>query len=163
MTVTLGDHSYAADITCHCDLVVGRYSSIASGLRIVSGQHPPVAHHRAVTSYPLAEQLGADYWPCKMDGRVEIGHDVWIGEAVAILDGVKIGNGAIVAACSVVVRDVAPFEKVAGNPAASKGYRFTPTEIEALERIAWWDWTTAQVIAAAKSMRHVVPFLESHA
>lgn len=50
-------------------------------------------------------------------GSVEIGEDVWIGAHVVILQNVKIGNGAVVAAGSVVTKDVEPYSIVAGVPA----------------------------------------------
>ena len=49
--------------------------------------------------------------------RVDIGPDVWIGANCTILPGVSIGEGAVVAAGSVVTKDVEPFQIVAGVPA----------------------------------------------
>ncbi|RZI39156.1 hypothetical protein EGT07_30435 [Herbaspirillum sp. HC18] len=54
-------------------------------------------------------------------GKVEIGDDVWIGFNATILKGIRIGEGAIVGACSTVTRDVAPYTVVAGNPAVPVG------------------------------------------
>jgi len=51
-----------------------------------------------------------------------------------------VGNGAIVAAGSVVSKDVPPYAMVAGNPARIKYYRYSPEIIEKLEKIAWWNW-----------------------
>ncbi|UOG21056.1 hypothetical protein MTX80_18895 [Gordonia amicalis] len=62
------------------------------------------------------------------DDCVCIGDDVWIGASAVVLSGVTIGNGSIIAAGSVVVRDVAPFEIVAGVPARKVGDRFDKNE-----------------------------------
>ena len=55
--------------------------------------------------------------PLESKGPVKIGKNVWIGDKATILAGVTIGDGAIVAANSVVCKDVPPYSVVAGNPA----------------------------------------------
>lgn len=59
---------------------------------------------------------------------VIIGRDVWIGASSVILSGVTIGDGAIVAAGSVVTKDVEPFAIVGGNPASVLSWRFESSE-----------------------------------
>ena len=73
-------------------------------------------------------------------GPVIIGNDVWIGEGSLILSGVSVGDGAIIAAHSVVVNDVPPYALVAGNPAQIKRMRFSAKVISELEEIKWWDY-----------------------
>jgi acetyltransferase-like isoleucine patch superfamily enzyme len=75
---------------------------------------------------------------CK--GNITIGNDVWIGAKSTIMSGVKIGHGAIVAAGSLVTKDVEPYSVVGGNPAKHLKYRFTEQQIEGLLNISWWDW-----------------------
>lgn len=75
---------------------------------------------------------------CK--GDIIIENDVWIGAKSTIMSGVKISNGAVVGACSVVTKDVPPYAIVAGNPARIVKYRFTPDQIEKLLDISWWNW-----------------------
>jgi acetyltransferase-like isoleucine patch superfamily enzyme len=74
-----------------------------------------------------------------MYGRVTIGSDVWTGHGVTVLTGVKVGDGAIIAAGSVVTRDVPPYAVVAGVPATVKRMRFPDATIERLQRLRWWD------------------------
>ncbi len=71
--------------------------------------------------------------------RVSIGHDVWIGEKVIILDGLKIGTGAIIAAGAVVTKDVEPYAIVGGVPAKILKYRFEPQLIQQLLESCWWN------------------------
>lgn len=74
-----------------------------------------------------------------------IGNDVWIGRDALILSGVKISNGAVVAARSVVTEDVAPYSIVAGNPARHIKFRFNEGVREDLKRIAWWNWPLSKI------------------
>jgi virginiamycin A acetyltransferase len=78
-------------------------------------------------------------------GDTVIGNDVWIGYEALIMPGVTIGHGAIVASRSVVVRDVAPYTIVGGNPAVAVKERYPAEVVEELLRIAWWDWEIEKV------------------
>ena len=71
--------------------------------------------------------------------NVSIQNDVWIGAGALLMDGVTIGNGAIVAARSVVTKDVPPYAIVGGTPAKLIRYRFDEDEIEFLEELQWWN------------------------
>jgi acetyltransferase-like isoleucine patch superfamily enzyme len=136
--IKFGEYTYCAapdKIICYegVELTFGKFCSIASGLKIVSGQHPIVEHPGLISQYPFKEQFGWEYPASKMNGKVTVGHDVWIGEDVTIIEGVKIGNGAIIGACSVVAEDVPPYTTVVGNPARIVKRRTPPG-------LAWWDW-----------------------
>jgi acetyltransferase-like isoleucine patch superfamily enzyme len=74
-----------------------------------------------------------------MFARVSIGNDVWTGHNVNVLPGVTVGDGAVIAAGAVVTKDVPPYAIVAGVPAVIKKYRFSPTTIERLLRLRWWE------------------------
>lgn len=73
-------------------------------------------------------------------GQILIQNDVWVGLGVTIMSGVKIGNGAIIGAKSVVTKDVEPYSIVAGNPAKHIRYRFDKEIIDKLQMIQWWYW-----------------------
>jgi acetyltransferase-like isoleucine patch superfamily enzyme len=79
--------------------------------------------------------------------HVVIGNDVWIGANATLLNGVHIGDGAIVAAGAVVVKDVPPYTVVGGVPAREIKKRFTPEQIAFLQTYEWWnkdlDWLAA--------------------
>ena len=81
-------------------------------------------------------------------GNVSIGHDVWIGTEALILSGVSIGHGAVIAARSVVTKDVPPYAIVAGVPARVIRSRFDPATVASLLRIAWWDWPREKIETA---------------
>ena len=124
---------------------IGRFCSIGSGVTILMGSEH---YYNWVSTYPfriLFERAKDMPLPSRTKGDVVIGHDVWIGLDALILSGVTIGNGAVIAARSVVTRDVAPYSIVAGVPARHVRFRFDPTTIEALQKIAWWDWPLPKI------------------
>jgi len=77
--------------------------------------------------------------------KTVIGHDVWIGHGAFVKAGVKIGTGAIVAAHSVVVKDVPPFSVVAGNPAVIKKFRISELHISKMLETRWWEYAPWQL------------------
>lgn len=76
---------------------------------------------------------------------VTIGNDVWIGGYVSILPGVKIGDGAIIAAGAVVTKDVEPYAIVGGVPAKRIRYRFDEETRELLLATKWWNWSHEKI------------------
>jgi len=70
---------------------------------------------------------------------VSIGNDVWTGHHVNVMGGVRVGDGAVIAAGSIVTKDVPPYAVVAGVPAAIKRFRFPDATIERLLRLRWWE------------------------
>lgn len=127
-------------------LVIGNYCSIASNVTILlGGEH----HSDWLTTYPfftLAEEAKNLSIDKKSKGDVIIGNDVWIGLNSTILSGVKIGDGAIIGAGSVVTKDVPNYAICAGNPARLIKYRFDSDSIEKLNKIAWWNWDEERII-----------------
>lgn len=87
---------------------------------------------------------------CK--GDIVIENDVWIGAKSTVMSGVKISNGAVVAAGSVVTKDVPPYAIVGGNPAKIIKFRFDETQIKNLLNIAWWDWEETKIRDNAELM-----------
>ena len=78
-------------------------------------------------------------------GDTVVGNDVWIGYESAIMPGVNIGDGAIVAAKSVVVSNVPPYTIVGGNPAKPIKQRFSSEIINSLLEISWWNWSIEKI------------------
>ncbi|TLU65218.1 CatB-related O-acetyltransferase [Thalassotalea litorea] len=85
--------------------------------------------------------------------RVTIGNDVWIGARAIILDGVKIGDGAIIAANAVVTKDVPPYAIVTGVPAKINSYRFEKERINELLKLKWWDLPIEEVLESIERNR----------
>jgi virginiamycin A acetyltransferase len=119
-----------------------------------SAQH----HLNSFTTYPLfwnfifdpqvnnySEIIPDKKYYGKPKGNTVIGNDVWIGENVIIMSGVRIGDGAIIANNSHVVKNVEPYSLAGGNPAKHIKYRFTKNQIDALLKIQWWNWSDEKI------------------
>jgi len=136
----IGDFTYGhPTLIGAVDFEIGSFTSITGGVKIIAADHRP----DWATTYPFSaifkEAQRIPGHPASK-GPVLIGNDVWIGEDATILSGVVIGDGAVVAARSVVTKDVEPYSIVAGNPAVHRRYRFPDEWIDALRRIKWWNW-----------------------
>ena len=126
-------------------LSIGAYTSIADDVHIFLG-----GQHRTdwVASYPFPafiEEARSIQNYGGTRGDVRIGNDVWLASGCTILSGVTIGDGAVVAARSVVSRNVEPYSIVAGNPARHIRFRFDQRTCEALLATAWWNWSEEEV------------------
>lgn len=159
--VQIGDYTYYDDSAAPTDfeknnilfnypefgekLIIGKFCQIASGTKFIMGP----ANHRlcSVTTYPFNVFGGAftentpdhvSQLPHK--GDTVVGNDVWFGRESVIMPGVKIGDGAIIAAYSVVAKDVEPYTLVGGNPARFIKKRFGDELTELLLRLKWWDF-----------------------
>ena len=129
-------------------LIIGKFCMIATGVTFIMNG----ANHLtdAITTYPFAA-FGKS-WTKAMDGKsypekgdTIIGNDVWIGYGVTIMPGVQIGDGAIIASKSVVIKDVAPYAVVGGNPGKEITKRYSDDEIKTLKKLAWWNWPIEKI------------------
>lgn len=126
---------------------LGKFNSIATGVRINPVQHPAklraAAHHFTYrcSHYGLGPDDAALIDWRRQNHRVVTGNDVWLGHNAVLMAGVTLGDGAVVGAGAVVTHDVAPYEIVGGVPARHIGWRYPPELIAAMERIRWWDWS----------------------
>lgn len=144
---------------------IGRYCSINPTARIWNN-HPmscitthPILDHPIFygwESYESREEYIFQYGryfhnaayedsPIRDNKEITVGNDVWIGASAILLPGVKVGDGAIIAAGAVVTKDVEPYAVVGGVPAKTIKYRFTEEYIELLERIKWWEWPVEKI------------------
>nr|WP_232001514.1 Vat family streptogramin A O-acetyltransferase [Proteiniphilum saccharofermentans] len=165
--IIVGDYSYYDDhedglnfeqnVLYHFDflgdkLIIGKFCAIGSNVQFIMNG----ANHKmdGISTFPFnifgrnwsvitptPEQL-----PFK--GNTVIENDVWIGYKATIMPGVNIGNGAIIAAHSVVTKDVEPYSIVGGNPAKLIRKRFTDEQIKKLLDIAWWNWNIEKITSA---------------
>ena len=137
-------------------LVIGKFCSIACGARFLMNSANHALGSLSTYVFPIFyEEWGhgmevTEAWDHR--GDIVIGNDVWIGYEAVILSGVTIGDGAIVAARSVVTRDVPPYTIVGGVPARPIRRRFDQETIDALLELRWWDWPLEKL---SKSLRAI--------
>ena len=133
-------------------LIVGKYSSIGPDVSIILGgnhRHDwvttsqlPAETFQAYEKFPQAKNI-KDFIYSK--GDIIIGNDVWIGAKSIILSGLTIGDGAVVAAGSVVSSDIKPYAIVAGNPAKEVKKRFSEEIVNKLLKVKWWNFPDEKV------------------
>lgn len=136
-------------------LIIGKFCMIASGVTFIMNG----ANHlsQSISAYPFAifghgweDAMKGKEYPYK--GDTVIGNDVWIGYEATLMPGVTVGDGAIIAAKSVVSRDVAPYSIVGGNPAREISKRFSEEKIRQLLDIQWWDWDLEKITARVQQL-----------
>ena len=138
-------------------LVIGKYCSIACGARFLMNS----ANHALGSLSNYVFPIFYEEWDHGMQvteawdrrGDIVIGNDVWIGYEAVILSGVTIGDGAVVAARSVVTRDVEPYTIVGGVPARPIRRRFDEETIDALLELRWWDWPPEQLTGSLRAIQ----------
>ena len=149
----------------HCrvkkTIKVGSFCSIAENVMIAPAEHPTnlltthtIAYSNNLYGYDdnfknlnfknnFIKNNPNNYSPADKKAsskyNVIIGNDVWIGANATILSGVKIGNGAIIAANALVNKDIPAYSIVGGVPAKIIKYRFDKSTIEDLQELEWWN------------------------
>jgi virginiamycin A acetyltransferase len=164
--IIIGDYTYYDDLVDSEDfernvlyhypfmgdkLIIGRFCALATGVRFIMNG----ANHKldGISTYPFSifrngwEHVEPSPEDLPYKGDTVVGNDVWIGCDSLIMPGVHIGDGAIIAARSVVVSDVDSYTVAGGNPAKPIRRRFSQDVIDELLEIAWWNWD-AEVVTA---------------
>lgn len=148
----LGDYSYLGPRCMVGDATIGKFCATAAEVRIGAPNHPMDRPSMHRFSY-CPEYYSADavrdkaFFDRRKQDRAVIGNDVWIGHGVIVLPGVKVGDGAVLAAGAVVTKDVPPYTIVGGVPAKVIRERFSRSIAEQLAAIAWWDWPFETIMA----------------
>lgn len=165
----IGDYSYCDR---YCDIAnarIGKFSNIASFVRIGATDHPldrASLHHFLYRSGDYWEDAEHDSaWFAHRHSRIaRIGHDTWIGHGAQIKPEVTIGNGAVIASGAIVTKDVPPYMIVTGVPAQPLRPRLPEDQADALQALAWWDWEHDALRAALDDFRvlSVPEFLAKH-
>jgi acetyltransferase-like isoleucine patch superfamily enzyme len=161
---TLGEHTYIQKGSTICNAKIGKFCSIAANVTIGPGIHKidAVSTHPAfyLKDTPLLKVFVKEdlFIPFKL---TTVGHDVWIGVNVVLIDGVTIGTGAIIASGAVVTKDVPPYAIVGGVPAKILRYRFSETEVSDLLATEWWNRPMEELMMNSKDYLSVNNFLKS--
>jgi chloramphenicol O-acetyltransferase type B len=162
--VNLGCFTYVSRGTQVYNAEVGKFSCIGPETIIGPGEHPVrgyVSSHPAF--YSTLAQAGktfSDKDYVEEIPRTIVGHNVWIGARAIIRAGVTIGDGAVIAAGSVVVKDVAPYTVVGGVPALVIRDRFDDDLKKLVQKSEWWNWPTEKLSKNAAAFRDERKFME---
>ena len=134
-------------------LVIGKFCSLACGARFLFNS----ANHtlKSLSTYPFPIFWGEEWGIDKSEvasawdnrGDIVVGNDVWIGYEAVIMAGVRIGDGAVIAARAVVTRDVPPYTIVGGVPAKTIRPRFDDRTAARLLELQWWNWPVEKIRA----------------
>ena len=150
-SVDIGRHTYLSgpriDVVAHLNPIsIGGFCSIARGVQIQEYNHRTNGLSTAFLSRRSDPSRGLSHDEIESKGPITIGHVVWIGANSIIISGVTIATGAVIAAGSVVTKDVPPYAIVAGNPARLLRYRFEDQRIIAdLLASEWWTLPMSQI------------------
>lgn len=159
--IIVGDYTYYDDpddvnnfnknVLYHFDfigdkLIIGKFCQIATGARFImnGGNHSMNGY----STFPFP--IFGDKWKNKTEypkskGDMVIGNDVWIGNSVTIMPGIKIGDGSILATNAVITKDIEPYTIVGGNPGKLIRKRFDDETIQKLLELKWWDWPIGKI------------------
>lgn len=148
----IGGYTYVSRDARLLDCSVGRYCSIGPECLIGGlGAHPTDWYSTSPLTYSpgntVSQVLGStrvDLGFCET-GTVILGNDVWLGARVLVADGVRIGDGAVVGANTVVTKDVPPYAVYYGSPAKVQRYRFTEEVIQEILATGWWRRSPDQI------------------
>lgn len=168
----IGFGSYIAEGTRISKTSIGKYCSIGPNVNCIFGKHPAdtfVSTHPAF--FAINTPIGYSYAreqcfqefasPHENGYSISIGNDVWIGANVSLMDGVKIGDGAIVAANALVVKDVEPYTIVGGVPAKIIKKRFSHEEVAFLMEFKWWDKPEEWIMENVHLFKNVKHFMDT--
>ena len=131
-------------------LIIGKFCSIACGTKFMFN----CANHTLKSLSTYTFPLFYEEWELEKSnittawdnkGDIVIGNDVWIGYEAVIMAGVHIGDSAIIAARTVVTKDVPPYTIVGGTPAKEIRKRFDAEIIQQLLLLKWWNWSTDKI------------------
>ena len=134
----------SSDFIAHINSIkIGSFCSIARGTMFQENLHD----YDKITTYFIKQRIFKEtpLIDSYSKGDIIVGNDVWIGAQCIILSGVTIGDGAVIAANSVVTKDVPPYAIVGGSPAKVIKYRFSEEIIKRLQDLKWWEWDIEKI------------------
>lgn len=135
-SASIGNYNYFAPYTIGNNVIIGNYCSIGPGCRLGLGEHDM----KAISMRPIVANGEGKMNLFDYNNPTVIGNDVWLGANVIIRQGVKIGNGAVVGANSLVLSDVPDYAVVYGTPAKIKKYRFDEQAIKKINDSEWYKY-----------------------
>ena len=165
MDSSVGRYTYVGMNALINKTKIGAFCSIGNNFTSGLGIHPTNGISTSPMFYSTLKQNGTTL---SLNNKIEefedvyLGNDVFVGENVTILSGVKVGNGAVIGAGAVVTKDVPAYAIVGGVPAQLIRYRFLQAQINAFERIQWWDFEDDQLKNVERMFYDVDEFIKEY-
>ncbi len=149
---------------------IGKFCSVAAKTTFELGRNYTHNYHN-VGAYSFSRldwKAPKRFYPSKDSCKISLGNDVMVGSGCFFKctnpnKPLVIGDGAVIAANSVVVKNVPPYALVGGNPAKIIKYRFSEDVIESLLKIKWWNWTLDKIHDNFRYFNNVEKFIVLHA
>lgn len=158
--ITVGDFTYYHDqhhpekfekenvlLALRSKLTIGKFCQLAQGTKFILSDSNHQIDGFSTFPFFIFGHDWANYtpnWHMEKGDNI-VGHDVWFGHEALIMPGVTIGDGAVIAARSVVTKEVPPYCIVGGNPAKIIRQRFPDATIRDLLEIQWWNWDIEKI------------------
>ena len=159
----LGRYSYVGPRTTVENAEIGSFCSISWDCHIGLSSHTTNCVSTSPIFFEKYNGTGTSWVNTEPKTRVlrttTVGHDVWIGAGCIVLEGIRVGHGAIIAAASVVTKDVQPYSIVGGVPAKHIRFRFPEEVIAALLGKAWWNAEEESILSSLEVFAMTAPTL----
>lgn len=123
------------------DISIGKYCQLGADVALHATNHPMTY----MSNYINSNLFNGDLKQLKQQNKIVLGNDVWIGHGVIVVGNVTVGNGAVLAAGSVVTKDVEPYSIVGGVPAKQIKKRYSEDIIHEIQNLNWWDKNEAEL------------------
>lgn len=167
---SLGSYTY---ISSNCHLIkaqIGSFSSIGPNVEIIYGTHPIHFVSTHPVFFSTRKQCGTSFVKKNLfddfkltqesNMRAIIGNDVWIGYGAKIMEGITIGDGAIVLAGAYVTKNVESYSIVGGIPAKHIRFRFEEEHMKLLLEFKWWQKDIKWIESNANSFINITEFIK---
>ena len=172
ITLSLGTKSYIcknSSLQGRGSIILGNFDYFSTGLTFRLGEN--YSHNYLnvgmVSIAGLDWKFPREFLPPQGMCKILVGNDAWCGRGCVFNSNnpnkpLVIGDGAVIASNSVVVKNVPPYAIVGGNPAKIIKYRFSEDVIESLLRIKWWDWSLDKIYDNFKYFNDIEKFISLH-
>lgn len=146
----IGNYNYFGDRSMVGNAVIGNYCSFAPDVKIAQSQHAIsyITTYQRICSKNIGYSLNQK--PAVID------NDVWLGANVVVMQGVHIGNGAVVGANAVVTHDIPPYAIAVGIPARVIKYRFDEEVIQKITDTGWWSYDLIEAAEKVKQLENTL-------
>ena len=146
----IGNHNYFGDRTMIGNVKIGNYCSFAPDVKIAQSQH-------ALAYITTCQKICSENFGYSLNHvSAIIENDVWIGANAVVMQGVHIGNGAVIGASAVVTHDVPPYAIVVGIPAKVIKYRFSQEDIDVINESEWWTNDLKIALTKVKNLENLI-------